>query len=73
MPITSSTFTVDSQAQKDGRKYVYERHVVNTGEVLTPSYLAAAGADYTAIMNARVARLNEQLADSEFEATLNGP
>lgn len=75
MPITSSTFTKDPHTQKDGRRYVYEKHTANTGQVFDVAYLAAGDAldaTLTATMNARAAQYNTTLADTEFGVIVDG-
>lgn len=72
MSIVSSTYTVDSYAQADGRKYVTEKHIDTTGVEHTSVYLADPGADYQAIMEARAIKLAAKLAEAEAEAVLNG-
>lgn len=72
MSIVSSTYTLDDHAQADGRKYVTEMHTDSVGTVHTERYLAAVGADYQAIANARAAVIAAALADAEAEAITNG-
>lgn len=71
MPIVSSSHVV-GHAQRDGRQYVTETHTDDAGAVLVVEYLAEAGADHTAIRNARVAAMNEQLAEAEAQALIDG-
>ena len=66
MAIINSTFTPDAHLQKDGRRYVTERHVDHLGVEHLFVYKAAANADYAAIMAARVPRIEEAIAESEF-------
>lgn len=70
MPVVSSSFTIDPVPQKDGRRFVTETHQLNVGGPLTQTYLAAANADYAAIMAARVLLLNEGLAQNELDANI---
>lgn len=71
MPIVSSTHTI-GHAQIDGRRYVTERHTDDIGAVLEVEYLAADGADYTAIRAARASKINDELAEAEANALING-
>lgn len=64
MSIVSSTFTTGAP-QADGRTYVIEVHTDNVGLQYVVQYLAAVGADYTAVMTARAAQLSTQIADIE--------
>lgn len=72
MPIVSSTFTPDAHRQVDGRRYVIERHVDSTGQEHQFVYLADDTMDPAAIMAARVAQIDEQLAQAEYEQTIAG-
>lgn len=65
MPILSSSALAE-HAQVDGRFFVTERHTDHTGAVHTFAYLAAVGADTSAVMSARVPVIEAQLADAEF-------
>ena len=69
MTIVSSTHAV-SHAQIDGRRYVSERHTDHTGVVHTAEYLAAVGTDYASVMLARVAGIEQSLAEAEAAALL---
>jgi hypothetical protein len=69
MAIVSSVFKL-GHAQKDGRRYVIERHTDDAGGVHQFEYLAADG-DHNAVMLSRVPQLEEQLADREFRQTIN--
>lgn len=71
MAIVSSTYTV-GHAQVDGRKYVAEQHTDSAGVVHRVRYLAAVGANYQAIADARAVVLADQLAAQEFEGIVNG-
>lgn len=72
MSIVSSTYTVDSHAQSDGRKYVMEAHTDSTGVVHRVQYLAPVGADYQAIADARATAIAAQLAEQEAGEVLSG-
>ena len=67
MPVTNSSYVLDGHTQADGRIYVTETHTLSVGNPMVIMYLAAVGADYNAIMNARVAGINEQLAEEEAD------
>ncbi len=58
--IVSSTFT-EGPAQVDGRRYVTERHTASDGEVYTYEWLGLQAVE--AVLNARVEKLNELLAE----------
>jgi len=70
MPVASSTYVVDAHAQHDGRSYVTETHTLTTGGQVVLRYLASAGADYAAIMAARVGQIDAHLAEAELDALL---
>jgi hypothetical protein len=76
MPIVSSVVIVDSHAQRSGSRYVVERHTDDAGRVYTVGpYLLSEGlteADAQARANARAVQINEQLAESEVEALIDG-
>jgi len=67
MPVTNSSYVLDGHTQVDGRIYVTETHTLSVGNPMVIMYLSAVGADYNAIMNARVAGINEQLAEEEAD------
>ena len=74
MPVVSSTYTADAHTQADGRRYVTERHVDSAGVEHLVMYLAPAewgAAEYQAMMDARVAQIDSQLAAAEFDRLLN--
>lgn len=71
MAIILSTHTV-GHAQADGRRYVEEFHTDTVGVVHRVEYLAAAGADYVAIRDARAGQISEALAEAEFQALIGG-
>lgn len=62
--IVSSKFLLE-HAQKDGRRFVQEYHTDDKGVVHKEGYyLAAAGADYDAVMRARVPQVEAQIAEA---------
>lgn len=69
--IVTSTHTVESHAQRDGRSYVTEIHTDSTGKEHRFEYLAAPDTDYVAIRTARAAQLAEQLAEEEFNQIIS--
>jgi hypothetical protein len=71
MPIASSSFSL-GPVQKDGRRYVSERHTDSTGEVHAVEYLASNGAGHAAIMAARALEISDALADDEAVRIANG-
>jgi len=75
MPIVSSSLVIDAHTQKDGSRYVKETHVDSEGRSQQVLYKLPAGqseADAQARMTARVAYLDEQLAEGEAQEVLNG-
>ena len=72
MPVTSSTFQLDARPQVDGRRFCRETHVLAYGDPIVVEYLSAVGADNQAIMDARVPRVDAQLADAEIQNIING-
>lgn len=72
MSIVSTTVTQDAHAQADGRRNVTERHAFSSGEVVTVTYRAEPGADSAAIAAARVAALEQMMADAEAQGAMNG-
>lgn len=66
MPVTNSSFSLD-HAQADGSRWVREIHTLPEG-VRELRYLLAPGGDAQAIMQGRVASVNDALADAEEEA-----
>ncbi len=71
MPVINSSYVVDAHAQADGRRYVTETHTRSVGTPVIKSYLAAVGADYQSIMNARVPRINAALMAQEVNDLLD--
>lgn len=71
MPVVNSVW--DAVTQADGGKSVTERHFDQDGsEVTLLTWYAPAGTDIQSVVTARVASLNVQLADQEFEAIIGG-
>jgi hypothetical protein len=66
MPVASSSYAVDPVVQVDGRRYVLETHTLTSGEQVRVDYLAPAGADYDAVMAARVPLINAGFASREY-------
>jgi hypothetical protein len=72
MPIVSSTFTEDAHTQKDGGRYVVERHTDDAGKVYQVGpWLAPAGFDVQARVSSRATENSNQLAEAEAQALLN--
>jgi hypothetical protein len=65
MSIVSSVHSV-GHAQADGRAYVIEVHTDHVGGVHRFEYLAAIGANYAAIRDARVPEIEARLANEEM-------
>lgn len=70
MPITQSIWTATPQA--NGGQNVVERHLYNDTEVASYQWFAEAGMDVQAVVDARVAQINEQLAQAEYERIVEG-
>lgn len=69
MPIESSVI-VEDRPQRDGRRYICERHTDHLGETHDLIYLAESDVDATAVMLERVAAVNSNLKDREFKRCL---
>jgi hypothetical protein len=71
MSIVNSTYSLDAHYQSNGDRYVTEHHTDNLGMVhqIGP-YLISPSTDIDAIIANRVAKLNEQLSESEIEKYL---
>lgn len=70
----SSTYTPDTHAQADGRRYVTESFVDDDGGPHSRLYLAPASwgdAEYAAHLSATAAQIDEAMAEAEFERLLN--
>ena len=66
MPYTvKSSYTTDTYAQADGRRWVYETHVSSDKQVFTAQYLAPSKWDYEQTMLARAANIEAWLAGAE--------
>ena len=75
MAIVTSIFAMDAHTQRDGTRWVKETHTDSTGRVQTCLYKLPAGqgeVDAQARKDARVPYLNDQLAEAEAQAVLNG-
>ena len=66
MAVTNSTVALDPVTQADGSRWAAETHEAASGPV-SFYYLLPAGGDGTAIMQGRVASVNADLADREYE------
>ena len=65
MAIESSAFAV-GVPQADGRVWVTETHTDHLGNEYPFSYLASPTANHQAVMDARISRIEQALAESEF-------
>ena len=65
MAVTNSTIALDPVTQRDGSRWVTETHETSARPVVF-YYLLSSVSDATAIMQGRVAAVNEQLADREY-------
>lgn len=72
MAVTNSSL-IPGHAQIDGRRWVRETHALAVGAPVIVDYIAAGGADYAAIMTARVAAINAQLQSQEAQDRINAP
>lgn len=70
MPVVSSSYVV-GPPEADGRVLVTETHVLNVGAPVEALYVAAPNTDFAAVMSGRVARINEQLAEAEYQALID--
>lgn len=68
--IVSSNYTVGHE-QVDGRHYVNEVHTDSQGKQYTFEYLAAINTDYQAILTARAAQLETELAEQEANGLID--
>lgn len=64
--IVSTVVTPDNHIQRDGRRYVTERHTDHVGVEHLHVYKSVDGADYQAVAQARVTKIEQALAESEF-------
>lgn len=73
MPITASTYAA-GHAQRDGTRYVRERHTHSDGRVIEREYgpVDAAKIDCQAVADAYARRLDAALADQELQAIVDG-
>lgn len=72
MPIVSSTYTQDAHTQKDGGRYVVERHTDDAGKVYQVGpWLAPVGFDVQARVTSRASEINAQLAEAEAQALMH--
>lgn len=58
MPAISSQYT-EEHPQADGRRWVYERHTLESGEVVEFAYLADPDVDAETVMRERARTLGE--------------
>ena len=65
MPIVSHTKAETTQA--DGSKHVVVRYYDQDGKEYMISFFAAVGVDIDTIINNRIAAMDEQLAQAEFD------
>lgn len=69
MALTSSVVRTINQGVD---KLVTEHHVDSAGQIHVWTYSAPLNADTTALLAAHTAQLEEQLAEAEAEALING-
>lgn len=66
MPIVSSVVEADAHTQREGGRFVVEKHTDDAGQIYTVGpYLAPSGFDVQGRLNARAQEINVQLAESE--------
>jgi len=69
VPIVSSEALIDAHAQRDGGRYVIERHTDDMGAVVQIGpYHAPAGFDIAARLAARAAQISDEMAEAEARA-----
>ena len=66
MPIVNHTTSITTNT--DGSRYVVARYYDQDGQEYMQSFHAAAGLDVETIVAGRIPDMDEQLAQSEFEA-----
>ena len=69
MSIISSTIIEDS-VQKDGRRWICERHVDHISEIFEIRYMAGAGTNINDIMTSRIVLLESESKRQELENNL---
>jgi len=69
MSLTSSIVLVINQGAD---QLITENHVDSAGQIHVWTYSAPLNADTTALLAAHTAQLEEQLAEAEAEALING-
>ena len=67
--ITQSTIVEDAP-QKDGRRWITERHIDNSGAARLVTYLAPAAADATTTMTGRVATVVAEIEELEIQENM---
>jgi hypothetical protein len=67
--IATSTIVEDS-TQRDGRRWIRERHTDHTGAMHDVVYLAESGENATTVMTARVDQILDQLRNAEIAANI---
>lgn len=70
MPVVASAYALEAHAQVDGRVWVTETHTLSAGAPVLHTYLADPQANHQAIMEARVAAIDAQLAEAEADAVI---
>lgn len=65
-----STSVIEEPVQKDGRRYVRERHTDELGEVHEVSYLAESGGNALTVAQGRAALIDNQIKELEFQNCL---
>lgn len=71
MPIVQTVVEADGHTQQGGGRYVVERHQDHLGNwYMVGPYLAQPGFDYDARATARVAEIEQQLAEAEVDQEL---
>lgn len=69
MPVLSSQFSL-GHPQKDGRRYVTERHTLDTGEVIVREYGPVGEIDYAAVAAGKAAQIEAEIASRLDAETL---
>jgi len=66
VPVVASEFSV-GHAQRDGRRYITERHVLDTGEVVVREYGPVVEIDYAAVAQVKAAQIDASIAEREAD------
>lgn len=65
-----SSVIIEDAAQKDGRRWITERHTDQLGKTYDVVYIAIEGANVNTALAARATQINQQLIDRETAANV---